>query len=383
MSRFHIYREEAIRLLQNYNCGEPFSAYIKKELAKDRRKGSRDRKIITDICFRFFRIGNLFSDKKIEDRLETALFLTAIEGDMMISDRWKIYSQVSIEEKLQLTGVDLSFSSLFPFGSLLSEGINLFDFQKSFLSQPPVYIRIRPGFENVVIDRLHAEEISFTTLNDHCISVSQAVKLETYFSLNKEVVVQDASSQKIVPFIQSVFKETDKINVWDCCAASGGKSIHLYDLFSQSKITVTDIRESVLYNLKNRFTEAGIRNYTSKVTDLSMSYESEIKYDLIIADVPCSGSGTWARIPEQITCFKEDDLIKFKNLQRQIIINSIPNLKTGGYLLYSTCSAFRDENEEQVLWIKNELQMNCLQSSLINGTTYSADTMYVALFQKN
>lgn len=382
MSRFHIYREEALRLIHNYHCGEPFSTYIKKELALDRRKGSRDRKIITDICYRFFRIGHLLPDITLEDRLDQALFLTGADERLIYREEWEGLYDATINEKLNLLGVDLSVSSLFPFGSLLSEGINLPLFQKSFFNQPRVFIRIRPGFEKFVLDRLRSEEIQYSMLDDHCLSVSPTIKLETYFNLNKEVVVQDASSQKVVPCILSVLKETDPISTWDCCAASGGKSIHLHDLFSNLKLTVTDKRESVLCNLKKRFALAGIKNYVSKVADLSKPYKSDHQYDLILADVPCSGSGTWFRTPEQLICFKEADLLKFQNLQRQIITNTINSLKTGGYFLYSTCSAFRSENEEQVWWIENKFQMNCIQSELLNGLEQGADIMFLALFQK-
>jgi 16S rRNA (cytosine967-C5)-methyltransferase len=383
MSRFHVYREESIRLLQNYHCGEPFSVFVKKELARDRRKGSRDRKIITDFCYRFFRIGHLFPDKKIEDRLDLALFLTGTNGDLMLPEEWKSFNESTIDEKLKHVGADLSLACIFPWGSLLSDGIHLSAFQKSFLHQPPVFFRIRPGFENEVIDRLHTEEIPYGIVNEHCISVSPAVKLEMYFSLNKEIVVQDASSQQVVPFIQTVFEKTDAISVWDCCAASGGKSIHLHDLFPQVKIAATDIRKSILHNLQIRFSEAGIRNYVSEVADISKPYKSEEQYDLIMADVPCSGSGTWTRTPEQLTCFQENELINFQTLQREIITNSVPNLKPGGYLLYSTCSAFRCENEEQVLWIENKFQMKSLLYQVIHGSENGADTMFVALFQKN
>jgi 16S rRNA (cytosine967-C5)-methyltransferase len=81
-------------------------------------------------------------------------------------------------------------------------------------------------------------------------------------------------------------------------------------------------------------------------------------------------------------CFREDHLNHFTKLQRNIVVNSVSNLKQGGYFLYSTCSAFRCENEEQVQWIEKSTSLRCIKSSLVNGTECEADTMFVALFQK-
>ena len=68
-------------MIQNYQCGEPFSSYLKKQFAKDRRKGSRDRKLISDLCYRYFRIGVLFEGKTAEEKLIYALFLTSQKQD--------------------------------------------------------------------------------------------------------------------------------------------------------------------------------------------------------------------------------------------------------------------------------------------------------------
>ena len=190
------------------------------------------------------------------------------------------------------------------------------------------------------------------------------------------------SSQKVIPLLLNVFTKEEVFYVWDCCAASGGKSIHLYDLFPNIKLTVSDIRPSILKNLESRFSEAGIRNYDLKIADLSRSFHSGFQYDLIIADVPCSGSGTWRRTPEQMKCFRSDDIQNYVSLQRKIISNVLPSIKSGGYLLYSTCSAFAAENEEQTDWIQKEFNLQIVTSGLIDGTEAMADTMYAALLQK-
>jgi 16S rRNA (cytosine967-C5)-methyltransferase len=70
----------------------------------------------------------------------------------------------------------------------------------------------------------------------------------------------------------------DTVSVWDCCAASGGKSILAWDKIKMQapkakiELTVSDVRDSIIANLKKRFTEAGIQNYHSFVGDLTKQY---------------------------------------------------------------------------------------------------------------
>ena len=64
-------------------------------------------------------------------------------------------------------------------------------------------------------------------------------------------------------------QEESHLKAWDCCAASGGKSILLKDKFPRVQLTVSDIRETILRNLRQRFQRAGIKDYHAFVADLS------------------------------------------------------------------------------------------------------------------
>ena len=170
--------------------------------------------------------------------------------------------------------------------------------------------------------------------------------------------------------------------MWDCCAGSGGKSIMLFDLNKNLSITVTDIRKSILVNLEKRFKEAGIKKYQSFVADLSIE-NSKLKtqnYDLIIADVPCSGSGTWSRTPEALFFFSEKEIERFNKLQKNIIGNVIPDLKKDGKLIYITCSVFKKENEEVVDFIRSTYHLKLEEMSVLKGYDKKADTMFAARF---
>src|SRR5690606_22553915 len=149
---------------------------------------------------------------------------------------------------------------------------------------------------------------------------------------------------------------------------SGGKSIMAFDLLDRIRLTVSDVRESILDNLEQRFLTAGIKSYTAFTADLAIArfnpndyLSPKTKFDLIIADVPCTGSGTWGRSPEHIRYFDTMQIEKFSLLQKNIVDNAVRLLLPGGAFLYITCSVFKKENEEVVQHIEKNLGLKLQQ----------------------
>jgi 16S rRNA (cytosine967-C5)-methyltransferase len=284
--------------------------------------------------------------------------------------------------------VGFEYSKIFPWEHLLSKGIDKEAFAISFLTQPDLFLRVRPGKKSVVQDKLDENGIHYTTYDDACIAMPNSTKIDELLEIDKEVVVQDRSSQKTGTFLKLAAEllqsdtQSDTSRVWDCCAASGGKSILAFDLLKNIDLTVSDIRPSIINNLRERFNDAGVNGYTSFVADLTDN-NTEISsdtYDLIIADVPCSGSGTWARTPEQLYFFKEEKINYYSNLQKKILAGVIPSIKPGGALLYITCSVFEGENEEAVKFVIDNYGLNLVKMELISGYNEKADTLFAALF---
>jgi 16S rRNA (cytosine967-C5)-methyltransferase len=203
-------------------------------------------------------------------------------------------------------------------------------------------------------------------------------------------VVQDFHSQQVFRFltdtdlIESRFGKK-KPKVWDCCAGSGGKSILIHDLLEgHMELTVSDIRTKMRPLLQERFTRAGIGQVNWFTTDLSRS-DSPIpdqQYDIIICDVPCTGSGTWSRHPEQLYFFDDKTIDTFSRLQRQIVTRALSRLADNGLLLYVTCSVFSAENEQNVDALCDSLQLHSLYRRLLDGTESRCDSLFTAVMGK-
>ena len=203
--------------------------------------------------------------------------------------------------------------------------------------------------------------------------------------LDKEVVVQDLSTQKAFDQLPENLFRDENISVWDCCAASGGKSILIADILNKKlKITATDIRKSMLSNLTERLQRAKLNLHRFFVADLTVhsGMTSADSFDLIIADVPCTGSGTWARTPEQHFSFNEDECSDFQQKQKKIIDTVLPHLKKGGVLVYSTCSVFKAENEAQVSFFSSMYGLEIISETYYDGTAHNSDSLYAAILRK-
>ena len=339
------------------------------------------------------------------------LFLCSAEPNEILATlkpQWNEKTRNSLKDKLSILHFQLS--SVFPWENELSAGIDYEKFLESFFIQPDLFLRIRPGNEERVKQKLIRTGIEFETISSTCLAIANTSKIDEVIELDKEAVVQDYSSQRVMelfpvrpgksvfpvrpgrsvfPVRQHPVRPGRSDRVWDCCAGSGGKSIMAFDLNADIELTVSDVRESILANLKKRFKKAGIKKYHSFITDLTHSpltpggfRDPGSPFEIIIADMPCTGSGTWSRTPEQKYFFKPEKIDEYASLQRKILANVIPYINSGGYLLYITCSVFRKENEAIIDYGKENFNLQILNMELLSGYDKKADTMFAALLQK-
>jgi 16S rRNA (cytosine967-C5)-methyltransferase len=391
VSRYHSYLNSAVQILEQYKGEEPFASFLKSFFKQHKKYGSKDRKEVSHLCYCYFRLGKAAMAIPVDERILAGLFFSSDEPNeilALLKPAWNEKIDFSLKEKLSFLSYHLSF--VFPWKEELSNGIEYEKFNESFFIQPDLFLRLRPGYENIVKEKLSAAEIDFKEINSSCLALPNTSKVDDVIELDKEAVVQDHSSQRVGEFL-SLGAGSQPLTAWDCCAGSGGKSLLLFDTFPDIKLTVSDIRESILINLKKRFNKAGIKKYNSFVTNLtqpnlklqtSPAGVLRTNFEFVLCDAPCTGSGTWSRTPEELYYFEMKKIEEYASLQRKIVSNVIPQLSPGGDFLYITCSVFKKENEEIVEFIKQEFDLQVVKTELLKGYDKKADTMFAALLKK-
>ena len=209
--------------------------------------------------------------------------------------------------------------------------------------------------------------------------------------------VQDVSSMLVG--LAANPKENDK--VIDVCAAPGGKSIHVADLLKGSgHVEARDLTDYKVGLIEENIFRCGFKNMTARRKDACVFDEaSKETADIVIADLPCSGLGVLKKksdIKYRVTQAQIEELV---SLQRDILKNVAAYVKTGGTLIYSTCTIAKEENDLQVDWILENLPLKlvslkgCIDEQLLKNTDREgclqllpgrekADGFFLAKFQK-
>jgi 16S rRNA (cytosine967-C5)-methyltransferase len=381
---------QAIELVRNYPGDLPFHLYLQHYFRLHKKFGSKDRKNLRNLTFAWFRLGRTLPIDE-NTALLTAFSLLNQESSCF-SEHYNEPLPSDYWTWLNLRFPDWNPASIFPSAASLSPEFRNEDFYKSQVNQPLLWIwsEYHKDIQRYLLDT----DILCETHPD----VPLALGLPNGFNLEtlpqkwrNKISVQDLSSQ----FFCTQIKPDSKESVWDCCAASGGKSLNLYAVNKSLKFYVSDVRPSILQSLKYRFNEFRLNNYHMSAIDLEKNtdevlfdagLQNEHKvgagfFDKIILDAPCSGSGTWSRNPEGLL-FSNNDLIEnYQNTQKRILTNVWPFLKKGGLLYYLTCSVFEMENEEVVMAFNNP-DAERVSQSYFHGDQHQSDSMFCAVLRK-
>ncbi|MDQ3190967.1 MAG: RsmB/NOP family class I SAM-dependent RNA methyltransferase [Bacteroidota bacterium] len=371
----------------------PLHIFLQGYFRENKQMGSKDRKIASSLIYNYFRLGKSLSTLEPQERMAIGSFLCENEYSEILkvlfsSIPWFTESmlEIKLDEKVSLLKEkypDFKLEEVFPFNNELSEGIDKHKFYMSFLMRPKLWIRIKRGSENIVIEELKSKDISFETFPDkpQTVGMEISTKLDHLVSKNKGLFeVQDFSSQLTGTYLEPEKEE----RWWDCCAGSGGKSLMLLDKEPKVKLFASDIRPQIIENLKVRFKAARINSYQAAVLDFIGTRTTPGKnFDGIIVDAPCSGSGTWGRTPEMLSLFDSNEINNFQQKQKNIAAAILPTLKSGKSLIYITCSVFKAENEDVVNYLCQNLNLKLDKMQLIPGYENRADSLFVARLIKS
>jgi 16S rRNA (cytosine967-C5)-methyltransferase len=160
----------------------------------------------------------------------------------------------------------------------------------------------------------------------------------------RRVAIQDEASQLVALLVGNGNQ------ILDCCAAPGGKTRILAERNPAAIVIAMELHPRRAALLKKLVTATNVHIVAADVR----SIPTNERYDRVLVDAPCSGTGTLARNPEIKWRLKAEDLSRLQSYQVEILSTAMQQVKTGGRIIYSTCSLEPEENEQVIEKVLNE-----------------------------
>lgn len=157
--------------------------------------------------------------------------------------------------------------------------------------------------------------------------------------------IQDESSMLVAHALGA----HDNDAVLDCCAAPGGKSMHIAEGLTTGQVYALDLHEHKVKLIKEQAERLKLRNnIKTQVLDSRnvQDHFSKEGFDRVLIDAPCSGLGVMRRKPDVKYTKTKNDIMKLSSIQKQLLEAAAPLVKQGGQLVYSTCTVDKDENDK-------------------------------------
>ncbi len=195
--------------------------------------------------------------------------------------------------------------------------------------------------------------------------------------------VQDLSSMQ-VGFLSG---GKPGMRVLDCCSAPGGKVCHLAELMDdEGELDAFDISEEKTALIRENTDRLALSSVRTGVWDASeFSPSRENRYDIVLADLPCSGLGVLGRKNEIKYRLKPEDIGALSRLQRDILENACRYVKAGGRLIYSVCTVTKEETKDVRAFLEETPGLVFTKERMFlpdADEAESTDGMYIAVFQK-
>lgn len=255
---------------------------------------------------------------------------------------------------------------------------------------------------------LAAIDIESTLFGQHGVQLVRAQPVHVLPGFSEGVVsVQDGAAQLAAPLLLQGLDLSLPLQVLDACAAPGGKTAHLLEFAgatSPIQVTALEVDAQRSERIHDTLQRTGLQDHAKViVADAGQPAQwwqqanGGQQFDAILLDAPCTASGIVRRHPDVRWLRRESDVDQLAAIQAQILDALWPLLKTGGRMLYCTCSVFKAEGDEQVqAFLARNTQAQLLPSPghLIPGITAQTDVLpdngagdhdgfFYALLQKN
>ena len=267
----------------------------------------------------------------------------------------------------------------------------------SALSQrPPIYLRLQCRAEEreALQEELYANNAEITEIPNvsDALAIQAKVNMYSLESYRKGFFeIQDLASQCV-----GLVCDPRPGSRWlDACAGAGGKTLQLAQLMKRKgNVTASDIRSYKLEDLRRRARRAGFPNITTR-ENIAAGGKVKHPFDGVLIDAPCSCSGVWRRNPGAQWILSMEEVEELSCQQLEILENYSAAVRTGGVLVYATCSVFDAENASVVrkfLEKHPEFKLDPFTDPLtgeiapgmlrIDGGLYNCDTLFAARMRK-
>ncbi|MGD1031988.1 MAG: RsmB/NOP family class I SAM-dependent RNA methyltransferase [Opitutaceae bacterium] len=363
-SQRRVFRELLGRLRPHWRLDPALPARIERLLGGDRRLGSRDRRLYRELIYTTLRhlpwIEPLLEsmapaapgpgdEPALPERViawlaadtpATHAFRAELAGDFPPAAPASVAGRAAI--LASLAGLS-RLPSLLP-DWIESECPGILDSPDydALNSRAPLWLRLQSGNRAEVLGefaRLGWDAAESALLPGAVAIRGEADVLSTEACKAGRVEVQDLGSQLILEAVGVA-----PGGAWlDACAGAGGKSLQLAALLGPGgRVEAHDIRPAALGELARRARRAG---FSGRIRTTA---SPKGPYDGVLVDAPCSGSGTWRRSPHLKWVTRPAGVRAFARRQLALLDRFAPLVRTGGLLVYATCSLCRSENEEVV-----------------------------------
>lgn len=351
-------------LIQIFNEGEYADKVVQQLLKRDKRWGSRDRAFVAETTYDIVRwkrlyaeIANVKEPFNRDDAWRLFAVWATLKG-IKLPD-WKYFANTptrKIKGRFDELSKIRKFRESIPdwMDDLGAKELGENKWTKELAAQnqqAEVILRVNTLKTNKkdLQLKLQSEDIQTEFLPNHPSAlklVERANVFKTEAFKNGWFEVQDASSQLVADFLDV----KPGMKVIDTCAGAGGKTLHLASLMeNKGQLIAMDIYESKLKKLKVRARRNGVHNVDLKVIDSTKPIKKLYgKADRILIDAPCSGLGVLRRNPDAKWKLEPEFIDNIKQTQQQVLQQYSKMLKSGGKMVYATCSVLPSENQKQV-----------------------------------
>ena len=385
-----------------FNEGVYADKAVEKALKRDKRWGSRDRKFVAETIYEIVRWKRLYAEiaevKEPFDRnnLWRLFSVWCVLKGIALPD----WNQIEPTPSRRIKGKFDELSKIRKFRESIPDWIDevavselgeeLWTKELAALNKQAEVI-LRTNTLNTTKEALQKELQDESIFTEFIPNHSDALRLVERANVFRTEVfkkgyfeVQDASSQLVAEYLDVA----PGMKVIDTCAGAGGKTLHLASFMkNKGQIIAMDIYESKLKKLKIRARRNKVHNIDTRVIDSTKPIKKLYnKADRVLIDAPCSGIGVLRRNPDSKWKLQPEFLDNIRKVQQDILQKYSKMVKSGGKLVYATCSVLPSENQNQItefLASESGKDFKLIKDNKVFAHTSGFDGFYMALLEKN